>query len=219
MPWASCCGRFLDVKGRPVAAGINERAIAVPLEDLPGRQVVAVAGGRDKARAIAAVLASGVADGSHHRRGDRPRDGRPSARRSSRLRAPCINQRRPQGVLVMHDRERDRCGPLPAGDWTAASCCAGPHGSASAPPRRASCSIGPAPRRWPPTSTGRPTRARRVSLLLNKHPYADAMIADLAQLQEADRAGGQVRRLPRGRLFRQGHRRPVVEGRRSTTPS
>ena len=31
-------GRFLDAQGRPVAAGINERAIAVPLEDLPGRQ-------------------------------------------------------------------------------------------------------------------------------------------------------------------------------------
>ena len=35
----------------------------MPLEDLPGRQVVAIAGGRDKARAIAAVLASGVLTG------------------------------------------------------------------------------------------------------------------------------------------------------------
>ena len=56
-------GRFLDARGSPVAAGINDRALAVRLEDLPGRQVVAVAGGRDKPRAIAAVLASGLLTG------------------------------------------------------------------------------------------------------------------------------------------------------------
>ena len=50
-------------RGRPVAAGINDRALAVRLEDLPGRQVVAIAGGRDKARAIAAVLESGLLTG------------------------------------------------------------------------------------------------------------------------------------------------------------
>lgn len=50
-------GRFVDARGRPVAAGINERAVAVRLEELrPGRQVVAIAGGRRKASAIAAVL-------------------------------------------------------------------------------------------------------------------------------------------------------------------
>jgi DNA-binding transcriptional regulator LsrR (DeoR family) len=56
-------GRFVDAQGRPVVAGINERALAVRLEELAGRQVVAVAGGRDKARAIAAVLASGLITG------------------------------------------------------------------------------------------------------------------------------------------------------------
>ncbi len=56
-------GRFLDGHGRPVAAAINDRALAVPLEDLSGRQVVAIAGGRDKVHAIAAVLASGLLTG------------------------------------------------------------------------------------------------------------------------------------------------------------
>jgi DNA-binding transcriptional regulator LsrR (DeoR family) len=56
-------GRFVDARGRPVAAGVNERAVAVRLEEMPGRQVVAIAGGRDKPRAIAAVLASGLITG------------------------------------------------------------------------------------------------------------------------------------------------------------
>jgi DNA-binding transcriptional regulator LsrR (DeoR family) len=56
-------GRFVDAQGRPVAASVNERAVAVRLEELPGRQTVAIAGGRDKARAIAAVLESGVISG------------------------------------------------------------------------------------------------------------------------------------------------------------
>ena len=56
-------GRFMDIGGRPVAADVNERAVAVRLEEMPGRQVVAIAGGRDKPRAIAAVLASGLVTG------------------------------------------------------------------------------------------------------------------------------------------------------------
>ena len=56
-------GRFLDARGRPVAAAINDRALALRLEDLPGRQVVAIAGGRAKVRAIAAVLESGLLTG------------------------------------------------------------------------------------------------------------------------------------------------------------
>lgn len=56
-------GRFVDAQGRPVAASVNERAVAVRLEEMPGRQAVAIAGGRDKARAIAAVLESGVLTG------------------------------------------------------------------------------------------------------------------------------------------------------------
>lgn len=56
-------GRFLDAQGRPVAAGVNERAVAVRLEDLGGRQIVAIAGGQGKAEAIVAVLASGLVTG------------------------------------------------------------------------------------------------------------------------------------------------------------
>lgn len=56
-------GRFVGADGIPVAAGINDRALAVRLEELVGRQVVAVAGGRDKPRAIAAVLQSGLITG------------------------------------------------------------------------------------------------------------------------------------------------------------
>ncbi|MGD9508653.1 MAG: sugar-binding transcriptional regulator [Geminicoccaceae bacterium] len=56
-------GRFVDADGQPVAASVNGRAVAVRLEEMPGRQAVAIAGGRDKARAIAAVLESGVLTG------------------------------------------------------------------------------------------------------------------------------------------------------------
>ncbi len=56
-------GRFVGADGRAVAAGINERAVAVRLDELSGRQVVAVAGGRDKPQAIAAVLESGLITG------------------------------------------------------------------------------------------------------------------------------------------------------------
>lgn len=56
-------GRFVDAEGRAVAAAVNERAVAVRPEEMPGRQVVAIAGGRNKARAIAAVLESGVLTG------------------------------------------------------------------------------------------------------------------------------------------------------------
>jgi DNA-binding transcriptional regulator LsrR (DeoR family) len=56
-------GRFVDAAGRPVAAEVNERAVAIRLEDIEGRQVVAVAGGENKPRAIAAVLESRVITG------------------------------------------------------------------------------------------------------------------------------------------------------------
>ncbi|MBX6322752.1 MAG: sugar-binding transcriptional regulator [Rhodospirillaceae bacterium] len=56
-------GRFVDAAGRPVRADINERAVAIRLEELEGRQVVAIAGGSIKTAAIAAVLESGVITG------------------------------------------------------------------------------------------------------------------------------------------------------------
>src|SRR3546814_11733182 len=54
---------FVDASGRPVAAEINERAMAFPLESLERRRVVAIAGGTAKAEAITAVLESQVITG------------------------------------------------------------------------------------------------------------------------------------------------------------
>ncbi len=56
-------GRFFDGAGRPVAADVNERAVAVDLERLRGKDVVAIAGGAAKPAAIAAVLRTGCING------------------------------------------------------------------------------------------------------------------------------------------------------------
>lgn len=56
-------GHFVDARGRPVAAPVNERALGLRIEDLRGKEVVAIAGGQGKARAIDAVLHAGVATG------------------------------------------------------------------------------------------------------------------------------------------------------------
>jgi DNA-binding transcriptional regulator LsrR (DeoR family) len=50
-------GQFLDQRGRPIAHGINRRAIALPLADLAKlRTVMLIAGGTNKTRIIAAAL-------------------------------------------------------------------------------------------------------------------------------------------------------------------
>lgn len=50
-------GQFLDAGGRPIAHGINRRAIAFPVEELANvGTVVLIAGGANKMRAIAAAL-------------------------------------------------------------------------------------------------------------------------------------------------------------------
>ena len=46
---------------------------------------------------------------------------------------------------------------------------------------------------------------------MNKHPYVDAMVADVENFKHADRDGREVRRLPGGRLLRQGDGGAVVE--------
>ncbi|KAB7553174.1 sugar-binding transcriptional regulator, partial [Verminephrobacter sp. Larva24] len=53
-------GRFIAVDGSPITHEMNERAVGVALDDLRGRDVLAVAGGKDKADAIRAVLRTGV---------------------------------------------------------------------------------------------------------------------------------------------------------------
>jgi DNA-binding transcriptional regulator LsrR (DeoR family) len=56
-------GHFVGADGRPVDAPLNQRAIGLKIEDLKGKEVVAVAGGHGKARAIGAVLNSRVVTG------------------------------------------------------------------------------------------------------------------------------------------------------------
>jgi DNA-binding transcriptional regulator LsrR (DeoR family) len=56
-------GRFVDGQGRVVAAELNDRAVAIKLEDLKGKPVIAIAGGADKPSAIMAVLESRVISG------------------------------------------------------------------------------------------------------------------------------------------------------------
>jgi len=56
-------GQFLDARGRAVEADINQRAVAVQLAEIKGTRIVAIAGGRTKTRAIAAVLESRVVTG------------------------------------------------------------------------------------------------------------------------------------------------------------
>jgi DNA-binding transcriptional regulator LsrR (DeoR family) len=56
-------GQFVDADGRPVDAPLNQRSIALRIDDLRGKEVVIIAGGQGKARAIDAVLATGVVTG------------------------------------------------------------------------------------------------------------------------------------------------------------
>jgi DNA-binding transcriptional regulator LsrR (DeoR family) len=56
-------GLFLDAEGRPVDAEINSRAVAVALDQLKGREVVAIAGGPTKTEAIRAILNAGAITG------------------------------------------------------------------------------------------------------------------------------------------------------------
>ena len=56
-------GHFFDKRGRSVEADVNRRALGLEPADLRAKEVVAIAGGRGKARAIAAVLKSGLLTG------------------------------------------------------------------------------------------------------------------------------------------------------------
>jgi DNA-binding transcriptional regulator LsrR (DeoR family) len=53
-------GCFVAADGRPLACEMNERAVGASLDDLRGRDVLAVAGGVGKADAIRAVLNTGL---------------------------------------------------------------------------------------------------------------------------------------------------------------
>lgn len=56
-------GHFLDAQGRVIDCDLNRRTLGVRLEELRGRQVLAIAGGDRKVAAIRAALQSGVLTG------------------------------------------------------------------------------------------------------------------------------------------------------------
>ena len=56
-------GQFVDKDGAPLAIDLNRRSIGLKLDDLKGKQVVAISGGVNKVRAIDAVLRTGAVTG------------------------------------------------------------------------------------------------------------------------------------------------------------
>lgn len=56
-------GHFFDREGRAVETTLSDRTLALGREELKGRRMVAVAGGRVKVAAIVSVLKSGALDG------------------------------------------------------------------------------------------------------------------------------------------------------------
>lgn len=60
---AEILGQFLDADGRLIKTKFDGRTMAIPLDDLRGREVVAVAGGLEKVQAIQAALRSGLLTG------------------------------------------------------------------------------------------------------------------------------------------------------------
>ncbi|MGE0725203.1 MAG: sugar-binding domain-containing protein, partial [Alphaproteobacteria bacterium] len=56
-------GHFFDARGRPVDTDVSRRTLSLTVEELRGRNIVAIAGGAAKVDALRAVLASGLARG------------------------------------------------------------------------------------------------------------------------------------------------------------
>ena len=56
-------GQFFDADGNAISSEIIDRVMALPPENLRGKEVVAIAGGPGKARAIHAVLGNGILSG------------------------------------------------------------------------------------------------------------------------------------------------------------
>ena len=53
-------GQFIDINGQQVVSEVNRRGVGLGIEDIRGRQVVAIAGGDDKGKATLAALRTGV---------------------------------------------------------------------------------------------------------------------------------------------------------------
>ena len=109
---------FLDGEGRVVETELSERSISLPVEDLRGRRVVAIAGGPSKTAAIRAVLRSDflqglITDEATARRLVGPSPGAKSSRQdkvphpTGEERHKPSPQRRPKGVKHMTDKAKD----------------------------------------------------------------------------------------------------------------
>ena len=60
---AEVLGQFLDAEGKVLETDWHDRVMSTPLENLRGREVVAIAGGKSKTAAILATLRSGLLTG------------------------------------------------------------------------------------------------------------------------------------------------------------
>jgi len=60
---AEILGQFLNRNGQQIATSLDGRTMAMPLDELRGREVVAIAGGLGKVAAIEAALNSGILTG------------------------------------------------------------------------------------------------------------------------------------------------------------
>jgi DNA-binding transcriptional regulator LsrR (DeoR family) len=56
-------GRFFDRRGRVVECDLNQRTLGLDPDDLRGRRVIALAGGKDKLAALEGALATGLVTG------------------------------------------------------------------------------------------------------------------------------------------------------------
>lgn len=56
-------GHFIDAAGRVLDTSVSRRTLSLPVESLRNRRIIAIAGGKAKIDAIAAVLASGLVHG------------------------------------------------------------------------------------------------------------------------------------------------------------
>lgn len=60
---AEILGQFLDTQGRAISTSFDGRTMAMDLQDLRNREVVAIAGGKDKIEPVKAALNSGLITG------------------------------------------------------------------------------------------------------------------------------------------------------------
>ena len=120
----------------------------------------------------------------------------------------------------MHDKERDLMRAFARGRLDRRELM---RSAGQARPRRGGGRLpaerGADARRWPPTSTGRRNKGKTVNLLLNKHPYADAMIANLDDFKQMTGMDVKYDVFPEDVYFDKVDAALSLGQRRSTTPS